>query len=420
MYLANTENLYEKGLWEMSMRAARQGIKLASKSGLLESELQLQSWARKIVLQSLGASPLEKLGEIADRVKVLQGQLEIFQELEALSATQTIIARKTARIRTDVDRETIEGISSHRWVKTPPPTPHIISLIHHHYLNGVRAISTGEYVQGHEHFNQIMDHWHTHAHLVPLHPDLYISTLNNFLYCCLYGLLPEKINPTVEIVRKMKGLSQRNALHMKRIAFQHQMTFEMNFGTVASQAHFFKLIQQWVAKEAHQLPDFSILTFWYNLALYHFMQENYPVANQHLLSILHTQPTKARTDIQDFARIFQLILQFELGNLGLQEYLTRSAYRYFKRSQKLLDFERAIIRFMRDYGDMHSSEDQKAGFERLQSQLLAVKAVPSEPNPVGLETVQLWVQTKLADQSLATQFADRIRNNRKEAGFLPT
>jgi hypothetical protein len=179
--------------------------------------------------------------------------------------------------------------------------------------------------------------------------------------------------------------------------------------------HFMGELNHWLDQHKDKLSDVRLLIFYYNITLYYFAHSQFSQAQKWLLKILHFPPTEARADIRDFARVFQLVLQYELGNLDVQEYLLRSAYRYFNRTQKLHEYEEAILTFVRKE-QKNAGISRKAtysAFETLQESLQKIRSEAEGAEPVGFQVMLFWIESHLEGVPLKVYYARKVAEQTK-------
>ena len=91
----------------------------------------------------------------------------------------------------------------------------------------------------------------------------------------------------------------------------------------------------------------------------------------------------------------QVILQFELGNFELAEYLLRSTYRYLQRQNTLAEYEKVIL----DYIKKSTRKVDRAGFvetfKELHTKLIEEVQNPTGKLPLGMYEVIFWLETKI-------------------------
>jgi len=81
-----------------------------------------------------------------------------------------------------------------------------------------------------------------------------------------------------------------------------------------------------------------------NLAYAHFLMDEYRTANKYLNNILN-YTEEARPDIQAYARIFTLFVNYEMGNSDSLVSISQSSKRYLIKHKLLGKYENRVIRF---------------------------------------------------------------------------
>src|SRR6185369_3664972 len=75
-------------------------------------------------------------------------------------------------------------------------------------------------------------------------------------------------------------------------------------------------------------------------------------------------------DIQAMARIFNLILHYELGNTDLMEYIIKSTYRFLLKSQRLYKVESMVLNYLRKNAFLTTEKEILESFRKLHRELL--------------------------------------------------
>src|SRR3984885_2942615 len=94
------------------------------------------------------------------------------------------------------------------------------------------------------------------------------------------------------------------------------------------------------------LDRHRILVFYYKIACLYFGSGDYERTIDYLNKIINWK-VDLRTDLQCYSRLLHLIAHYELGNVDLLEYLTKSVYRFMAKMQNLSRVEEEIFRFLR-------------------------------------------------------------------------
>jgi hypothetical protein len=132
------------------------------------------------------------------------------------------------------------------------------------------------------------------------------------------------------------------------------------------------------------------------LAYARMMLGQYTAALERLVPLLNTSD-QLRPEIQTWARLLQMMIHYEQGNIELIPYLWRSIYRALRKRNALYRFERILLGFLRGLVDIHNDGDLRRAFGTLRDELGVLANDPYESETVTLFNAVLWLEKKLAE-----------------------
>jgi hypothetical protein len=114
-----------------------------------------------------------------------------------------------------------------------------------------------------------------------------------------------------------------------------------------------------------------------------------------------------RKDLQSLARILNLITHYELGNTMLLDSLLRSTYRYLNKANRLSEFERKMMSFIREAGKPHSKREMQKILETLKQDFEELSGQPSY-GVFDLFDIIAWLESKISGKPFATVVRERF------------
>ena len=191
------------------------------------------------------------------------------------------------------------------------------------------------------------------------------------------------------------------------------ITHNMVLGTCAQVGDFvrgLKLVREINAalkKQEVQLTLQQMMIFYFNAALVYFGTGRYREANSMIRKILSEKESQ-RQDLQSFARIFSILIQFESGKQDLLEYSVRSAYRHLAHKKKLYEVEKRVMEFLRDSAQyMGSAQERKTAFTSLKHQLEELKQKRSEQEFFLFFDLIAWLDSKITGKYFGTVLREK-------------
>jgi len=142
-----------------------------------------------------------------------------------------------------------------------------------------------------------------------------------------------------------------------------------------------------------------ILVLHYKMGSVYFGTGDLDKARDHLNTICNSNYPKFREDIQSFARILNLIANFDQGNEELVSYQVKSLYRYLLKMKELEDVQHEIIKFLRKTPRIAEKEINEE-FQKLKTKLEAVEQRPYEKRPFLYLDIISWLEAKIEGTSI--------------------
>jgi hypothetical protein len=140
-----------------------------------------------------------------------------------------------------------------------------------------------------------------------------------------------------------------------------------------------------------------------------FITRNYDDALKWLNKILNDTSSGIPSDIRSNARILNLLIHLELNDFDLLEYSIRSAYRSLSKINKLYEFEKIILNFIRHSFKFKTHRDFIDALHGLRKELESLLPHPYERKPVlDLYMIQ-WIDSKLKNRPLADIMKESVK-----------
>ena len=148
------------------------------------------------------------------------------------------------------------------------------------------------------------------------------------------------------------------------------------------------------------LDRHRILVFYYKFASLYFGCGEYEKAIDYLNKIINWK-MDLRTDLQCYSRLLHLIAHYELGNLNLLEFLTKSVYRFMAKMENLSLAEEEIFRFLRRSFRI-SNQSLRPEFESLLETLRAQQRNKFETRAFVYLDIISWLESKVSNVPVQT------------------
>jgi len=142
-----------------------------------------------------------------------------------------------------------------------------------------------------------------------------------------------------------------------------------------------------------------ILTFNYKMGCVYFGIGDLDNAIKYLNKISNQNYPNFREDIQSFARMLNLIANFDQGNEELVSYQVKSLYRYLSNMKELGEVQLEIIKFLRKTPKI-TPKKIVSEFKQLKDKLKVIEHKPYEKRPFLYLDIISWLESKIQGCSI--------------------
>jgi len=154
-----------------------------------------------------------------------------------------------------------------------------------------------------------------------------------------------------------------------------------------------------IKRYKYKLDDHRVLVFYFKFAWIYLGSENLSKAIFYLNKIVNNELNKLREDLQNYARILQLMCHYELQNYDILQYLLTTYSNYFDRKKELnvfLKHAMDMFNLLRSKGEM----DHKIVFEQYLIIFQRVNKDPYERRALVYLDILSWLESKIKGISL--------------------
>ncbi len=220
----------------------------------------------------------------------------------------------------------------------------------------------------------------------------YISALNNHIISC--GRLGKvgEVRETLDKLNKVNPITLDDELKIHRQYFMNKFRLCISIGEFEEGAK--ELKRHLKAVDKFDKIQFLKSNFYFQYFCIYFGNAQFEDALNSLNDWLKMSESIERKDLQSLSRILNLIIHYELGNTMLLDSLLRSTYRFLNRANRLSEFERKMMNFIREAGKPHSRREMQQILETLKQDFEVLSKQPSY-GVFDLFDIIAWLESKI-------------------------
>ena len=411
-HIQSIEILYNKALYMECAKLVKKGKKLAEAHERFYYLFELIKWEKMLLEEEYQSGDFS-----ADLNKVIEEEQWVIRRLRNLAEYQILyskvnyVFRQGGFIRNEGEESMINEILSHDLIKGKNTALSKRAAATCYHVKGLCAITTNEVEDSFNNFSKVVKIFEENPNLIQDIPKQYIKSLGNLFF---YYIRTGEYVQLTELIEKMRSLKKQLGFnridieirifitthYFEMLAYERQGNYEAALGMIEPVKNKLKEFGDKVTKEDEVLFEFLI-------ANVYFGAEKYRDSLRQLNNVLNDNESNLRQDIYNFAKLFNLVIHYELGNFDLLEYLVKTTERFFLKSKKSTGvdhhFELSFIRsFKKVIKSARNAGRTNEFFNEMKSDLSEL--LQDQKEGVALEYFDYvaWVDSKLKSRSYSS------------------
>lgn len=212
----------------------------------------------------------------------------------------------------------------------PPEALSGSAVLYRFYLRAIGAQQTGGWAQAFQWRQEALDFWEAEPRLQQRYAHRYKTAMANFLATAAMAGQWAAMPPIIEKLRALPAADFDDSTEIFQNVYFYDLLLKLNSGDLDGAAALVPAIETGLQRHSAHINPTRLLSFFYNITVLYYFREEWKAALQWLMRILHHQRSDHRQDLQEFGRLLELVLHFELGNLDVLEYRIPATRRWLR------------------------------------------------------------------------------------------
>ena len=255
--------------------------------------------------------------------------------------------------------------------------------------------------------------------MIAIHPVFYLKGNNYLMESLTLIKYPSKFKDTLKqmIVRTThEDFPVNDNLKALNFLFYYSNKLNLHFleGCFDEAVTVIPEILKGIKDYSNQIDAHHIMMFYYKIACVYFGAADYENCIVFLDKIISNKRLKMREDLLCFSRVLNIFAHYEAGfDYHLETHL-RDTYKFLIKMNDLHAVQKAMIRFVRNLGDIYPHEI-KTAFENLYTELKQYENDPYERRSFLYLDILSWLESKIKNVPIAEIIQQKATLlNRKE------
>ncbi|MFM7234525.1 MAG: hypothetical protein ACKOZM_08030 [Flavobacteriales bacterium] len=402
--IKNIEILYNKGLFGECIKFIERAKKIATRHEKFYYLFELISWEKTLLEESY------ENGDFGDLDGLIREEQDVLDKLQNLTSYHVLyskvnfVFRSGGYSRTEENNGIICEIGEHPLIKgkNTALSQRAASICYYtqgfcHVANGEHRIALEKYLR----VKQILD---DQPHLRTDLAKRYIRTISQIIQCYLEQ---REFDSAEKYIAELSGLSELEGFDtpdtISRVRNEQALC---NLKKYISTARFSEGVAA-MSLEADVLLNAEsesskemALRMYYYMAYLHFGAGQLSKSLFWLNKVINDNENDLRQDLYGYARLFNIVVHYELGNMDLLEYTIKSTLRYLQKRMRDFEVEILILDQFKKLIRMRSTSEKILHLEQFKEKLDSLSNHDGSSVLKRYFDFGAWIGSKLESVSL--------------------
>jgi len=410
--IKNVEILYNKALFKECNKFLLRAKKQAIENEKFYFLFQLISWEKLLLEEAFEDGQFSKdLDALVEEEQRIIDKLKNLAEYHALYSKINYVFRSEGFSRSAEDIKIVEEIEQQPLITGKNTALSNRAATICYYIQGFCAMANSKADLALAKFQRVKTIMDANVRIKKDLSKRYVRTLSKII-TSLIDL--GRNDEALEMISSLKSLGAQkgfNSIDIKNSIFKSTVLSELQLlnkqGKFTESAAQVESILPKIEELESRLRKEQILELYFTIA-YAFFGNNRPSKALFWINrVLNDNENSLRKDLFSYARLFNLAIHYELENLDLLEYITKSTQRYLVRRQRDYEIEKLVIEHVRKLIRTPNPDRLKAKLEKFKSVLKSKITEPEDQILLKYFDFISWLDSKIH----ACEFQESVRNN---------
>ncbi len=413
-HINNIEILLGKALYDEAAKMLERAKRIAAEHEQFYLWSELLSWEKMLIEEAFQSGNFTSdLTALAQEEELVLAKLRNLATYNVLYAQINYVFRSGGYVRTEEEEALVGQISEHPLIKGKNTAlSHRASTICH-YTQGFCNWAKRDWATSYAKFNRAKEILDAHPQLRKDLPKRYVRTLYYLVQCEIELGDHAHVKEDIGKLRALPKMAGFGEIEIRLLVFCNSFLSELRYydrigeyqRAVDLEPEVVSGMEQW----GGQLPKEYVLEFYFLLSTVHFGAGSMNRSLYWLNKVLNDPEPALRQDIFTYARLFNLVIHYELGNFDLLEYIVRSTQRYLSKRRRAIGMELAMLDHIKKLARSTSPSARDDTFRSLKARLGELMKDPYEGTVLKYFNVRAWVDSKVDGTSFAQVVKERAR-----------
>lgn len=322
-------------------------------------------------------------------------------EYSILFSTVNLMARESTKAKTNKELQKVDDYLASPLLKNTEQIKCIKALIIYHNCRLLLFAKKQDNINRNRECHLILDLMNKHPELIEEMPKRYLTAINNLISIAYEDKKFKSCHEYISQLRSKMNLKAFNTTDLQLKIFTSTYNAELITYTDSGRFDEARKIVSAIEKGLHdfrgKINKEEVLIFYYNIAIMYTYAGNFDTAFKYITRVLSEGDKLLRQDLQSFARIINVGLNYELNNFRQLTYIIASLNEYYKEQTSLFKTEKVILYNIAKLSELKlgGKGNEKEVFVSFKKEVGTMMKDPHERNVSFYFDIESYLESKL-------------------------
>ncbi len=415
--IKNIEILYQKALYDECNKLLHRAKRIARENERFYYWFELLSWEKALLEEAYESGEFTK--DLDALIEEERGVIEKLRNLAAyhiLYSKINYVFRSGGYVRTDEEHAMVAEISEHPLIMGKNTALSRRAATICFYTQGFCQWARRDWRLSLEKFQRVKQILDENPSIKSDLPKRYVRTLSYIINAQTELMELDAARANIALMRSLEGEPGFGGINIlsqiQAVGLLSELRLLDRAGEHARAAEMTPAVAEAMEALGPRLHKESALELQWMLACVHFGAGQMNKALHWLNKVLNDNEQTLRQDIFTYARLFNLVVHYELANFDLLTYIVRSTQRFLGKRQEVLRVEKLLIEGIKRLARATEAAQKRELFAALHAQLIELLKDPAEQLVLKYFDVLSWAEAHATGRS----FSEVVRKRSKQPG----
>lgn len=398
--IKNVEILYNKALYKECEKFVSRAKETAKKYEKFYYWFELIGWEKRLLESAYESGVFSvDLDELVAEEELVIARLRNLAEYTVIYSKINLIFRSGGFTRNEKERKVVEDIANYHLIKGKNTALSTKAASICYYIKGLCAATNRNYEDSFQFFNRTREILDENPLIKADTGGRYIMTLFHLLRCHIDSSEFDKAKKLIDDIRDLqtkKGFNSTDiSVRIFANSYYQELVLLHNLGEFQKSVDLIPVIEKNQEFYQEKISKEMEVLLTYNKAYSYFGVGNYKRALQYLNEVLNDNEQNLRQDIYSFARLFNLVIHYELENFDFLDYIIKSTNRYLSKHERDYEIENVCIKHIRKLAKTPTAVNRLEIFEKMNSEVSALLEDHNERVVLEYFNISAWIDSKI-------------------------